>query len=94
MCLGFVTNAKPYSSSGVYDTLRVESVHRGRGLKGRLQNLERVFGMMKRWTSKSPLASDVPLALNWVHQSKCRPDRFSDVLPRYVREVCSSEVCP
>ena len=82
MCLGFVTNAKPYSSSDITGRKRAP----GRGLKGRLQNLERVFGM-KRWTSKSPLASDVPLALNWV-QSKCRPDRFSDVLPRYVREVC------
>ena len=56
----------------------------GSGMSGRLHNLERVFSM-KRWTSKSPLASDVPLILNWVLK-KLRPDRFTTVLPQHVSE--------
>jgi nucleoside-triphosphatase THEP1/predicted GIY-YIG superfamily endonuclease len=62
----------------------------GSGLSGRLKNLERVLSM-SRWTSKSPLASDVPLSLNWV-LSKLRPIRFESVLPNHVREECVAAV--
>ena len=57
------------------------SPRRIRGIKGRIHKLGVVLSR-PRWTSRAPLASSVPLVVEWVGET---PDILVKIIPSYVK---------